>query len=361
MHPIPNRSVLLVGNHLSATVGNRAIAEEMAERLVRRGWRVRAASRKAVKLPRLADMLSTCWRCRSEYAVAVVDVFSGPAFLWAEAVCFALRALGKPYVLVLRGGGLPEFAAARRRRVSRLLASAAAVVAPSGYLVERMAACRRDIRLIPNAIHLPDYPFRLRARPAPRLVWLRSFHEIYNPPMAVAALALLARDVPGASLLMVGPDKGDGSLARAREAAQRLGVADRVEFHGVVPKTETGRWIDRGDIFLNTTNVDNMPVTVVEAMACGACVVSTGVGGIPYILEHERDALLVPPGDPPAMAAGVRRILSEPDLASGLSSRARAAAAAWDWSAVLDGWESLLLGIGRPLPGRVAAERGFQS
>ena len=57
----------------------------------------------------------------------------------------------------------------------------------------------------------------------------------------------------------------------------------------------------------------------------------------------------------------VRRILSEPDLASGLSSRARAAAAAWDWSAVLDGWESLLLGIGRPLPGRVAAERGFQS
>lgn len=361
MHPMRNNSVLLIGNHLSSTVGNRAIAEEMAERMVRRGWQVSAASRKAARVPRLADMLSTCWLRRNHYGVAVVDVFSGSAFLWAEVVCAALRALGKPYVVVLRGGGLPQFAARRARRVSRLLESAAAVVAPSGYLVERMSPYRRDICLLPNAVHLPDYPFRLRSRPAPRLVWLRSFHRIYNPPMAVAVLALLVRDVPGASLLMVGPDKGDGSLELTRQTAHRLGVADRVEFHGVVPKSETGRWIDRGDIFLNTANVDNMPVTVVEAMACGACVVSTDVGGIPYILEHERDALLVPPRDPPAMAAAVRRILSEPDLASGLSLRARDAAAAWDWSAVLDAWESLLLGIGSPLPGPLAAVRTLQS
>ena len=59
------------------------------------------------------------------------------------------------------------------------------------------------------------------------------------------------------------------------------------------------------DIFLNTTFVDNTPVSVLEAMACGLCVVSTDVGGLSFLLEHEGDALLVPPDNPKAMAAAV--------------------------------------------------------
>ena len=65
--------------------------------------------------------------------------------------------------------------------------------------------------------------------------------------------------------------------------------------------------MNNGDIFLNTTGVDNAPVSVVEAMACGLCVVSTNVGGIPYLLEHEYDSLLVPSNDPAAMATAVRK------------------------------------------------------
>jgi glycosyltransferase involved in cell wall biosynthesis len=88
--------------------------------------------------------------------------------------------------------------------------------------------------------------------------------------------------------------------------------------------------------------VDNMPVSVLEAMACGLCVISTNVGGIPYLLEHEHDAMLVPPNDPEAMAAAVRRLLHEPELSARLSANARAKAAQCDWSVVLPQWNRVL-------------------
>jgi glycosyltransferase involved in cell wall biosynthesis len=182
----------------------------------------------------------------------------------------------------------------------------------------------------------------LRTRPRPRLVWLRAFHETYNPRLAPQVVALLAREFPETRLTMFGPDKGDGSQGATLRLAAELGVADRITMPGKVAKSAVASCLNTGDIFLNTTNIDNTPVSVLEAMACGLCVVSTNVGGIPYLLEHEGDALLVPPDDPQEMAAAVRRVLTEQHLAARLSRRARQTAEQFDWSEVLPQWETLL-------------------
>lgn len=335
--------VLLVGNFLSHAGGSRGVCEDLAVRLAEAGWQVSTASTRSARIPRLADMLATAWRRRHAYEVAHVDVFSGPAFIWAEAVAWLLRRLNKPYILTLRGGSLPSYARRYPRRVSALLRSAAVVTTPSGYLLEHMQPYCPALRLLPNPIDLPLYPFHRREAPRPLLVWLRAFHTIYNPSLAVEVVARLAREFPGVRLLMVGPDKGDGSLQKAQAHADRLGVRERVTFAGGVPKREVGEWLSRGDIFINTTSVDNTPVSVIEAMACGLCVVSTSVGGIPYLLEHEQDALLVPPGDAEAMAAAVRRILTDGELAARLSQNARCKVEVFDWSVILPEWEQLLL------------------
>lgn len=321
------------------------MCEDLSERLAAHGWAVLTASSKPGRVPRLLDMVATVWRKRDEYAVAQVDVYSGPAFLWAEAACWTLRRAGRPYVLTLRGGNLPAVARRWPWRVRRLLRSAAAVTAPSRYLLDQMASYRAELRLLPNPLDLDAYAFRLRKRPRPRLVWLRAFHAIYNPVLAPRALARLAQQFPDVHLSMVGQDKGDGSLQATRQVAADLGVADRLALPGGVPRQEVPRWMDRGDVFLNTTNVDNTPVSVLEAMACGLGVVSTNVGGLPYLLEHEHDALLVQPDDPAAMAAAVRRVLTEPGLAARLSGNARAKAERFDWSAILPQWESLLTAV----------------
>src|SRR5262249_17533910 len=96
--------------------------------------------------------------------------------------------------------------------------------------------------------------------------------------------------------------------------------------------------LDRGDIFLNTANVDNAPVVLLEAMACGLCVVSTNVGGIPRLVSDGREGLLVPPRDPEAMAAAVRRVLDEPGLGGGLSRAGGRHGGAFGGAATLPRW-----------------------
>lgn len=341
-------SVLLVGNFLSGSVGTRGVCEELAERLRGAGWGVLTTSAKAGKVARLGDMVGTVWRRRKEYAAAQVDVYSGAAFFWAETVAFALRRAGKPYVLTLHGGALPEFAEKWPERVRRLLGSAAVVTAPSGFLVEGMRQYRRDLRLIPNAIEVSRYRFRARDEVKPRLVWLRAFHAIYDPALAVRAFALVRERFPEATLTMIGPDKGDGSFEKTQAVARELGVP--VEFQGRVPKAEIAKWIDGGEIFLNTTTIDNTPVTVVEAMACGACVVSTNVGGIPHLVEDEVDGLLVESGRPAEMAAAVGRLLTDRELAARISRAGRAKAESFDWAAVLPQWTGLLQTIAKERP-----------
>jgi len=335
-------STLIIGNHLSAHGRSPTACEELSARLAAGGWPVLTASNRLHPALRLGDMVGAVLLRRTEYQVAQVDVYSGRAFLWAEAVCAALRACGKPFVLTLHGGALPEMARREGARVARLLRAAAAVTAPSRYLRHAFSTMRPDLELLPNALDLAAYRFRPRRRPEPRLIWLRAFHEIYDSILAVETLAELNAEMPGATLTMIGPDKGDGSLERSRGRARELALTDSVSFPGRVNKRDVPSQLEQGDIFINTSRIDNTPVSVLEAMAAGMCIVSTGVGGIPDLLEDGVDALLVPAGNPRAMADAIRRIRREPDLAEQLSRNARRKVSAFDWSAILPRWQRIL-------------------
>lgn len=347
MNQASTQSVLIIGNFLSAHGGSRGVCEELAPRLESAGWNVLTASSRQSRIVRLLDMIQTVVNQRQRYQVAQVDVYSGAAFIWAEVVCWALRAVHKPYVLILRGGNLPDFAARNPRRVSRLLRSASVITAPSSYLHEQMQSYCSKLVLLPNPIEVTNYPFRSRERLQPQLVWLRAFHKIYNPVSAVQTLAILKEEFPEIHLVMVGPNKGDGSFEQCQVEVSKMGLAAPVTFSGGIKKSDVPTWLEKGDIFLNTTNFDNSPVSVIEAMACGLCVVTTNVGGIPYLLTHEHDALLVPPSDPQAVADAVRRLLMDPKLAERLSHNARATVERFDWSIVLPRWERLLLEAGQ--------------
>ena len=338
-------AVLMVGNFLSMITGTRSVCEDLADRLAASGWMIITTSSQSERLVRLTDMVSTTWSRRHEYDVAQVDVFSGLAFFWAEAVSWTLRQAGKPCILTLHGGNLPAFARRWPWRVRSLLQSAAKVTTPSRYLFEQMHSYRDDLILIPNSIDLAAYPFRSRDAASPSLVWLRAFHDIYKPALAADVVQRLSNSFPNVRLAMIGPDKGDGSFRRFLQIAHQLDVHDHIEILGSVAKVDVPRLLGSHDIFLNTTRVDNMPVSVIEAMALGLCVVSTNVGGLPYLLEHDVDALLVQADDPEGMAAACQRILTEPGLAARLSHNARAKAENFDWSRILPQWERLLVDV----------------
>lgn len=341
---VKQRSVLLVGNFFAGN-GARQVCQDLAEHLDSSGWQVLTTSKRIPRVQRMIDMLRTIWHSRDRYQVAQIDVFSGLSFLWAEAAAALLSLLNKPFILTLHGGSMPTFSQQHPRRVRHLLNRAVVVTTPSAYLVNEMQPYRPDLFLLPNPIELGSYSFQLRSLPTARIVWLRAFAALYNPLLAAEVVAVLQDEFSDIHLTMIGPDKGDGTFQKFQAEVARLGIADRVTLPGGISKTDVPKFLQRGDIFINTTNVDNTPVSVLEALACGLCVVSTNVGGISYLLEHEQDALLVPPEDSRAMADAVRRVLTEPGLAERLSSNARAKAERFDWSKILPQWENLLTDV----------------
>lgn len=336
-------SLLFVGAFPRPAALERYVSGDLALRLNALGWRVRLTSQATDRLGRLLDILSHVWRSRGDYDLACVDVYSGPAFMWAEAACGLLRLLRKPYILTLHGGNLPEFSQACPSRVTRLLSSAVAVTCPSPYLFARMRAFRSDLLLIPNGLDLNRYAFRERVPPLRRIVWLRAFHAMYNPCLAIEVVARLGQR-GDAHLTMIGPDK-DGSLRQVKAAANRLGVESAVTLRGAIEKDGVPTELALGDVFLNTTNVDNTPVSVLEAMACGLPVVSTKVGGIPFLLEHGQDALLAPVDDAEGLSTAIVRLQEEPGLAAKLGRNARDKAQSFDWGVVLPTWRLLLEGV----------------
>src|SRR5262249_29373067 len=148
------------------------------------------------------------------------------------------------------------------------------------------------------------------------------------------AFALIERRAPDARLIVAGDGR---ERARLRALAAELGLK-RVEFVGAAPPDRMPELYDRADIFVNSSLVDNMPLSLIEAFACGLAVVSSNAGGIPHIVTDGETGLLSPCGDYEALAANVIRLLEDRRLAASLIGRARAACRQYTWEAARGSW-----------------------
>jgi glycosyltransferase involved in cell wall biosynthesis len=339
------KSILLIGNHLSKSGKNLSVGEDLALQLRKNGWKVHLTSSKNNKIIRLFDMLLTILLRRKEYKLAQIDVFSGQAFMWALLSGHLLQVVNKPFILSLHGGSLPKFAVKYENRVKKLLLIATHVTTPSTYLHDFFIQYRKDISLIPNGIDLKNYQYIHRDYLKPTLMWLRAFHKIYNPSMAINVLSEIKKIFPDSSLTMIGPDKKDGSLLKVVENSKKLEIEHSVHIFDQIPKKEVPEWLQKGDIFLNTTNVESFGISVIEAAACGLCIVTTNAGELSNIWENEIDALLVPTGNDLAMSEAIIKLCSDIELARKLSLNGRRKAEMFDWSNILPKWLNLFNSI----------------
>ncbi len=298
-------------------------------------------SRKRNKLLRMSDMLWSIVRYGRKQQPVVIDVYSTLNFYYALACGLLCRVLGIRYLCVLHGGNLPG-RLERSPFLSKLLFSGAAqLIAPSVYLQRAFAQKAYEAVVIPNFLQLERYPFRLRSKLRPHLLWVRAFDEIYNPCLAIRILRKLIEDYPDASLCMVGPDK-DGSLQRCRTLAEDLGVGDKVRFTGRLSKEAWIALSAEYDLFINTTNYDNTPVSVVEALALGFPIISTDAGGLPDLIEDGKTGLLVSPDDEEMFTKKITMLLQTSERAAALSRAARKKAEEFAWEQVGEMWREIL-------------------
>jgi L-malate glycosyltransferase len=333
------KNLLYIGNKLSGKGLTTTVIETLSAQLTGEGYTITSVSAFRNPFFRMLDMLFGVVKHRKTSYV-LIDTYSTSGFWFAFAVSQLCRLLNKKYIPILHGGNLPVRLKNNPKLCSMLFSNAYRNVAPSYYLLDAFEKVGfSNLVFIPNTLEIDNYPYLERAEFKPKLLWVRSFSKIYNPKMAIDVLFELKKNHPNASLCMVGPEK-DGS----KEVCQKYALEKNCDvlFTGKLSKDEWVALSEEYDVFINTTHLDNTPVSVMEAMTLGLPVVTTNVGGIPYLLEDGVTGLLVNDNDAEGMVKAIQRLLSDSDLTQCIVRNARKKAESWDWNVVKKQWKILL-------------------
>jgi glycosyltransferase involved in cell wall biosynthesis len=257
---------------------------------------------------------------------AVLHVHSASrASFWRKACYMAVAlGLGWPVVFHLHGGGFARFhdrecGWIRRRIVRFFLDRATVIVAVS----ERWAAWLHGatsnprIACIPNPVALPPVAGMVRE---PGLVaFVGRCEEAKGVFDLLEAGAGLAKAFPRLRIECA----GEGDFARLGRRAAALGIGERWTMRGWIGEPARNALLARASIFVFPSHGEGMPLALLEAMAAGCPVVASAVGGIPDLVRHGVNGLLVPAENPAALAAALARLLRDPAYAARLGRAAR--------------------------------------
>jgi glycosyltransferase involved in cell wall biosynthesis/O-antigen/teichoic acid export membrane protein len=286
-----------------------------------------------------------CHVLRALIASEHVDLVNAhaPAPLFADAAARAARDV--PFVLTYHTGRMRR----GRQPVDSLLAGYERVVlAKTAHRARELICCSdyvaadqpslfggRSTTIAPGVDLTCFTPSALPQ--APRVLFVGSL----EPATAYKGLADLLRSVarlagtrPGVELDVVG---SGAAMPEYAALAQRLGIAERVRFHGRLDSGELAQAYRRARILALPTSFDAFPCVLVEAMACARPVVTTPIGGIPSLVSHRGNGLLVPPGDIEALTSALDELLGDDALARRLGEAGRERVAAeFSWESQAD-------------------------
>lgn len=245
----------------------------------------------------------------------LVHLHSGKmgSFARKSILLWLARAARVPVVLHVHAGLFRVFydrmPAPGRWFIRRTLRSASTVVALGGGWTERLREIEPSARLIsvPNGIPIVGVGERAAQGEPVHVVYLGRMHPDKGTYVLLEAWARVAADVPGARLTLAGNDE----VERTRETVARLRLGDSVTVREWLSPSEVRELLASAQVLTLPSRNEGQPMSILEAMARGMCVVATAVGGIPDLVEDGTSALLVPPDDVDALAKALWTALTD--------------------------------------------------
>ena len=289
----------------------------------------------------------------------IVHTFSASylSFLLAPAPAILIaRLYGKKVVLNYRSGEAEDHLRCWPRTSVPIMKLADELIVPSQYLIDVFRKFGLRASAIANIIDQSRFKFRERKPLRPIFFSNRNLYPLYNVGCILRAFAKIQQRFPEAKLIIA----GDGSQRLSLEELARRLKLQNVEFRGRISPSKMNELYDETDVYLNSSNIDNMPGSILESFASGVPVVSTSAGGIKCIVTHEQTGLLVPKNDHDAMASWAIKLLESPEMAASIARNAYEECSAYTWEAVRESWRgaySRLAGREAHAGGAVVAEQ----
>lgn len=237
------------------------------------------------------------------------------------------RRLGKRIVLTYHGGGGEKFFDRHPKLVRHYLTRTDANIVLSGFLAQVFEKHGLPFVTIPNILELDDSRFRQREKLQPNYICTRAHEPLYNIPCILRAFHKVQSIRPEATLTLVGGGSEHENLMRM---AEELGLQN-VTFTGRVANEDIYTYLNRADIMLSAPTVDNMPVSVLEAMNAGLLVISSKVGGVPYMVKNNNTGLLFDSDDSDALAGKMLWAVDNQTVARAIALQGHKAVSRYRW------------------------------
>lgn len=290
---------------------------------------------------RLALYIISLWKAATKVDVFHIMANSGWSWhLFTVPAVWIAKLRGVPTIINYRGGEAENFFSQSFKYVKPTLNASSCVVVPSRFLEEVFS--KRDVttQIIANIIDLDRFKSTEKKSKvfSPHLLVTRNLELIYDNETAIKAFNEILTSYPNARLTIAGTGP---ELENLQSLVKQLGLTQRVLFTGRVDTQHMPALYQSADVMINPSRVDNMPNSILEALASKVPVVSTNVGGIPYMVEHESTALLVNPEDYIAMASAIRQVFEDKQCQQKLVNSGLSLVKQFAWSEVSQHWLSL--------------------
>lgn len=262
-----------------------------------------------------------------DFDVFHIHCCSNWGFLPAVVGVSVGRRLGKRIVLTYHGGGGEKFFDRHPKLVRHFLTRTDANIVLSGFLAQVFEKHGLPFVTIPNILELDDSRFRQREMLQPNYICTRAHEPLYNIPCILRAFHKVQSIRPEATLTLVGGGSEHENLV---QMAKELGLQN-VTFTGRVANEDIYTYLDRADIMLSAPTVDNMPVSLLEAMNAGLLVISSKVGGVPYMVKNNNTGLLFDSDDSDALAGKMLWAVDNQTISRAIALQGHKAVSRYRW------------------------------
>lgn len=350
----PQRRLLLVTAGLHGNQAESGHINVVMDFLIKKGWRVDAyimnyfeESRQAGQLAeaglfsKLTNGLTSMRnlaRAIPRYATVHLFFLSEMSFFRQIAPALLLgRFFGKKVVLSYRRNQAEAELERTGRCLLPLFRICDTILVSSSYLAEVFSRYNVTVEVVPDGVDTDLFRPRTIDSVQPKIIVARSLERRNNISCVIEAFKLVKQKYPRAEMAIA----GDGSQ---REELQRLVTREKlngVTFTGSISPQQIARRFAEADVYVNTSTIDGLPTSLLEALAVGLPVLTTGVGGIPAVITDRVNGLFVRSNDPAGLADRIIELVESPELVHKLSEQAKLSARDYLWPHVKDKWVDL--------------------